>query len=96
MKRKLKNNLNKTTSIVVNFYPATQKEISDLLKSLNITGVVVSNLISRWSVEVPFWKENYYVDKLLESELVKKIYSNSFYKKQTVQEDYLELGNEGE
>jgi hypothetical protein len=73
---KRKSNLNKNTHIVVKFYPSTDKEINKLLKSLNLSGVRVSNLISRWSIDVPFWKENYFAEKLAESELVEKIYRN--------------------
>jgi hypothetical protein len=78
---KKKNNLNRNCNIIVNFYPATEKEIKRLLKSLSVEGFKVSNLIERWSVDVPFWKENYYAEKLLESELVEKIYRNAHSKK---------------
>lgn len=74
--KKKKNTLNKNTNIVVKFYPSTDQEIDELLNSLNISGLRVSNLIPRWSIDVPFWKEDYYIEKLLESELVEKIYSN--------------------
>lgn len=74
--KKRKNSLNKNTHIVVNFFPATEKEINKLLKSLNLTGVRVSNLVPRWSIDVPFWKEDYFVQKLSESDLVEKIYQN--------------------
>ena len=80
MKRKT-NNMNKNTNILVKFYPATDKEINRLLKSLSIMGTKVSNLIPRWAIDVPFWKENYYVEKLMSSELVEKVYRNPNSKK---------------
>lgn len=86
---KKRKNTNKTISVIVNFYPSTQKEIEDLLNSLKISGVSVSNLISRWSIEVPFWKEGYYIGKLLESELVQKVFPSvkyGFYEQEQEQE----------
>jgi hypothetical protein len=80
MKKKI-NNINKNTTVLVNFHPATDKEINKLLNSLNITGIKVSNLIPRWALEVPFWKEKYYIEKLSDSELVEKVYSNPMSKK---------------
>lgn len=75
MKKKT-NNLNKNTNIVVNFHSNSDKEINKFLKSLNLTGVRVSNLFSRWAIDVPFWKENHFAQKLSESEIVEKIYRN--------------------
>jgi hypothetical protein len=72
----MKNKNNKNSSIVVKFYPATTKEIKKLLDSHNLFGVKVSNIINRWAIDVPFWKEEYYCNKLSESELVEKTYRN--------------------
>jgi hypothetical protein len=36
--------------------------------------VRVSTIINRWAVDVPFWKEDHYAEKFLESDLVERIY----------------------
>jgi hypothetical protein len=78
---KKKNKLSKITSIIVKFYPATDKEINKLLKKLSLNGVCVSNLMNRWAIDVPYWKEKYYSEKLSESDLVEKVHPNPSYKK---------------
>lgn len=70
---KKRNVLNKNSSIIVNF-DCSEKKINKLLKDLGLSGVRVSTIISRWAVDVPFWKEDYYADKLLESDLVERVY----------------------
>lgn len=70
---KKRNMLNKNSSIIVNF-DCSEKKINKLLKDLGLSGVRVSTIISRWAVDVPFWKEDYYADKLLESDLVERVY----------------------
>ena len=92
MKKKRSNSLNKNTNIVVKFHPSTDKEINKLLGSLNLTGVRVSNLIPRWAIDVPFWKESYFAEKLEQSELVEKIYRNVPVRKREFQEEVLEEG----
>jgi hypothetical protein len=92
MKKKRSNSLNKNTNIVVKFYPSTDKEINKLLGSLNLTGVRVSNLIPRWAIDVPFWKESYFAEKLEQSELVEKIYRNVPVRRREFQEEVLEEG----
>lgn len=79
--KKNKNVLNKNSNIVVNFYCYSDKKISKFLKDLNLSGVRVSNIINRWAIDVPFWKEDYYAEKLLESTMVEKIYRNPKIKK---------------
>lgn len=69
---KKRNMLNKNSSIIVNF-DCSEKKINKLLKDLGLSGVRVSTIISRWAVDVPFWKEDYYADKLLESDLVERV-----------------------
>lgn len=76
---KKKNKTNKMTSVIVKFYPCTDSEIDKLLKKLNLSGIRVSNLINRWAIDMPYWKEKHYLEKLSESELVEQIYSNPSY-----------------
>ena len=87
---KKKNKLNKITSIIVKFYPATEKEINKLLKKLNLTGVCVSNLMNRWAIDVPYWKEKYYSEKLSESDLVEKVHRNPSYNKVSMPNNFVE------
>ena len=68
-----RNMSNRNSSIIVNF-DCSDKKINKLLKELNLSGVRVSTIMPRWAVDVPFWKEDYYVDKLLESDLVERVY----------------------
>lgn len=68
-------NIAKYTNIVVKFYEASDDEINNYLYSLNLTGVRVSNLINRWAIEVPFWKESHYIGEFMKSPgLVESIY----------------------
>ena len=87
MKNRKIDGQNKNSNIVINFYPSTEKEILNFLSNLNISGVRVSNLFRRWAIDVPFWKESYFVEKLAESELVEKVYtlprSKKVYRDQT-------------
>lgn len=87
----------KNTGIVVKFYEDTSDmEISDFLNNLEISGVRASNLINRWAVEVPFWKEESFVKKLTNSELVEKVYTNSFRKKKTYETQTEEEADDNE
>lgn len=86
MPRRIKD---KNKSIFVKFHKeTTDQEINKLLSSMEVSGVRVSNLINRWAVEVPFWREQVYVEKLQESELV-EIVHEGFEKKRknTVDQD---------
>lgn len=83
---KRKNNLNRNNSLIVKFYPATDKEIFKLLRELNLTGTKISNLINRWSIDVPFWREKHFTEKLLESELVEKVHENLSFNKKNQQD----------
>ena len=93
--KKRSNSLNKNTNIVVKFLPSTDKEINNLLGSLNLTGVRVSSLIPRWAIDVPFWKESYFAEKLEQSELVEKIYRNApIRRRDSREEEILEEGSD--
>lgn len=74
--KKNKNVLNKNSNIIVNFHCYPDKKINKFLKDLNLSGVRVSTIINRWAVDVPFWKEDYYAEKFLESEMVERIYKS--------------------
>lgn len=72
-----KNNKKKTklANIIVKFYPCSDNDVKEYLNSLELEGTRVSNLINRWAVDVPFWKQNYFSKKFLENEiLVEKVY----------------------
>lgn len=72
----------KNTGIVVKFYQnVIDQEILDLFNSLEISGSRASNLVNRWAVEVPFWKEESFAKKLSNNEMVEKVYTSSFKKK---------------
>lgn len=73
----------KNKSMFVKFYDeVTDNEVENLLSSLGVSGIRVSNLINRWAVEIPFWKEGFFVEKFSESILVEKIHE-SFDRKRT-------------
>ena len=67
----------KNRSIFVRFREdATEKEIRSELARLGMSGSKVSNLINRWVLEVPFWKEEEYSAALAESEFVEVVHEN--------------------
>jgi hypothetical protein len=90
---KKKNSLNKNTSIIVKFIDCTDDEIDESLKSINLSGVRVSNLINRWAIEVPFWKEQYYTEQLKKLDLIDTVHTslnsaaNRYYRKEEVVDD---------
>ena len=90
---KKKNSLNKNTSIIVKFIDCTDDEIDESLKSINLSGVRVSNLINRWAIEVPFWKEQYYTEQLKKLDLIDAVHTslnlatNRYYRKEEVVDD---------
>jgi hypothetical protein len=79
--KKNRNNSNKNSNIIVNFNCYSDKKINKLLKDFNLSGVRVSTIINRWAVDVPFWKEDHYAEKFLESDLVERIYRTPKIKK---------------
>lgn len=67
----------KQRSVFVKFYQdVPDEEIEKELMSMGISGSKVSTLINRWVLEVPFWKEEEYVDILWDNGLVEVIYEN--------------------
>ena len=79
----------KNKSIFVKFTERTDDaKINEFLQSLGIYGTRVSTIVNRWAVEIPFWKEGHFTNKMKESELVATIHE-SFDGKRTnkTQED---------
>jgi len=67
----------KNKSLFVKFHEdVAEKEVHSFLYKMGVSGVRVSSLISRWAVEVPFWKEDFYADKLLDSGLTEVIHES--------------------
>ena len=70
-------------SMFVKFHEGvSDEEVGDFLSSLGVSGVRVSNLLSRWAVEVPFWKEGFFMEKFYENEIVDRVHE-SFDRKRT-------------
>lgn len=87
----------KQRSIFVKFnHEATDKQILSELKSMGISGSRVSNLVNRWVLEVPFWKEEEYSEKLAGNDLVEVVHENFDMRKrpQRAEEEYEEQENE--
>ena len=61
---------------------------------LGISGVRVSNLVNRWAVEVPFWKEEIFTEKLQNSDLVERINEGFDKKRKNIVEEEREDENE--
>jgi hypothetical protein len=74
---KKKNNLNKNVCVLLKFIECSDKDVQNSLGKINLEGTRVSNLINRWVVDVPFWKESYYRDQLSKIDIIEKIYPNS-------------------
>lgn len=66
--------MKKTASLIVTFYEASEKEINKFLKENDVFGVSVSSMFNRWSIEVPFWREQDFINKFSEHELVKSVH----------------------
>lgn len=61
---------------MLKFIECSDKDVQNSLSKINLEGIRVSNLINRWVVDVPFWKENYYRDQLSKINIIEKIYPN--------------------
>jgi hypothetical protein len=78
----------KNKSIFVKFGEnSTDKEIHNLLSSLGIYGVRVSTIVNRWAIEIPFWKEGYFVEKLSKNELVSVVHESFDRKRNSYAQD---------
>jgi|688.fasta_scaffold157487_3 hypothetical protein len=90
-----KNILNKNTSIIVKFYECSNDDIESVLDDLDLSGVRVSCLINRWAIEVPYWKEQYYTEKLKNIDLVETIHPSLSFISKRNKRDYDENELEG-
>ena len=67
----------KNNTLMVKFYEdVADKEAHAMLAWLGLSGTRVSTLIKRWAVEVPYWREEEYLDKFYESEIVEVVHSH--------------------
>lgn len=88
----------KNNTLIVRFYDdVADKEVHSMLAWLGISGTRVSTLIRRWAVEIPYWREEEFLDKLYESELV-DVVSNHFDKTKLAseQQGFSESNDENE
>lgn len=67
----------KNNTLLVKCYDdVADKEVHSMLAWMGISGTRVSTLIKRWAVEVPYWKEEEFLDKLYNSELVVAVHDS--------------------
>lgn len=72
-----KRSKDKYNTILVKFYDDVgDKEARSLLSHMGVGGTRVSTLIKRWAVEVPYWRENEYLNKFYDSELVMAVHDS--------------------
>ena len=65
-------------SVFVKFYDdVPDEEVDNDLRSMGVSGSRVSTLVNRWVLDVPFWREEEYVDKLWDNGLVEMVYENA-------------------
>lgn len=82
----------KNNTILVKFYEGVaDKEVHSMLAWMGISGTRVSTLIKRWAVEVPYWREEEYLDKFYASELVQAVH-DSFDKSEIAEGQEEQLG----
>ena len=65
--------LNRHNTLLIKFNVNSDKYISSWFKNFNLEHFKVSSLIQRWAVEVPFWKEEEYIDEFFNSYIVESI-----------------------
>lgn len=67
----------KNNTLLVKFHDnVTSQEAHSFFAWLGISGTKVSTLINRWAVEVPYWKEEEFLDKFYESELILTVHNH--------------------
>jgi hypothetical protein len=80
----------KNNTLLVKFYDdAGDKEVRAMLATIGVSGIRVSTLVKRWAVEVPYWREEEYLYKFHDSELVQAVHDS--FDKET--EAYYEQGH---
>lgn len=76
----------KNKSIFVRFHDmVSDEEINSLLSSMDLTGSRVSCLVNRWAIEVPFWREEIYMTKFSDSDLVDRVHEGFDRKRKNTQ-----------
>lgn len=85
----------KNKSIFIKFKEkVSEQEILKLFNSLNLESFRASNLINRWVVEVPFWKEDHYLEQFRSNQDVETIYESfgkkTFFNQTETEEEYSE------
>lgn len=67
----------KNNTLLVKFYDeADDKTVKGILATMGISGTRVSTLIRRWAVEVPYWREEEFLYKFYDNELVQAIHES--------------------
>ena len=81
-KNKLISNFNKHNTLLLKFNTDSDSEVESWLGNFNLEFFKVSSLIQRWAVEVPFWKEEEYIQKFFKCSMVESILRTPRYKRQ--------------
>ena len=77
----------KNNTILVKFYDdVSDVEARAMLATMGISGTRVSTLIKRWAVEVPYWREEEYLYKLYDSDLVLAVHESFDKEKEAADE----------
>lgn len=67
----------KYNTVLVKFYvDVADKDAHSFLAWLGVSGSRVSTLIRRWAVEVPYWREDEFINKFYASELVQAVHGS--------------------
>lgn len=84
----------KNKSIFVKFEEGvTGKEVHALFNELGVTGTRVSIFVNRWAIEVPFWKEDFYMSKFADNDLVETVHENFDKKRKNPRREENEEGD---
>lgn len=82
MHKKNRSRLSKFNTLLIKFNIDSDSQIISFFNDFNLEYFKVSNLIQRWAVEVPFWKEEEYVDKFYSYLMVDSVMQMPQYKRQ--------------
>jgi len=75
-------------SIFVKFYEdVSDQEVNAMLADLGISGGRVSSIVNRWVLEIPFWKEGFFIERFSEGNLVETIHESFDKKRKTTTEE---------
>lgn len=73
---------NKYNTLLIKFNIDSDGQIISWFRNFNLEHFKVSNLIQRWVVEVPFWKEEEYIQEFFDSTIVESIMQMPRYRRQ--------------